>query len=86
MMGFMVDLGMRPIVFVRLNPDAFTDSLGRKHRSCFRVCKSGKLVVADQQQLDFRVGVYLDRIRYHLEHVPEVEVQVEHLFYNGFVV
>lgn len=84
MMSLMEDIGMRPIVFIRLNPDAFTDATGKKHKSCFAISKSGKLVVSDKAALQARVDVYLSRIRYHLENVPSVEVQVEHLFYDGF--
>jgi hypothetical protein len=85
MMILMQDTGLRPTVFIRLNPDAYVDSNGKKHESCFEVSKkTGKLLVRDQNELDFRIRVYLDRLRYHLDTVPEVEFQVEHLFYDGF--
>jgi hypothetical protein len=71
-------------VFIRVNPDA-VDNKGVRHKSCFAVTKkTGKLRVADQKELDFRVGVYVQRIQYHLDNVPEMDFQVEHLFYDGF--
>jgi len=87
MMLLMRDIGMRPTVFVRVNPDAFTDSRGTRHPSCFKVSpRSGRLVVGNQQELNFRVQTFLERIKHHLDNVPDVELQVEHLFYDGFVV
>ena len=86
MMSLMVDVAYRPIVFVRMNPDAFTDAKGQKHKSCFKKTKAGKLVVANQKSLDFRIRVYIERLRFHLENIPEKEVQVEHLFYDGFAI
>lgn len=84
MMKLMVDVAYRPIVFVRFNPDAFTDAKGQRHKSCFKKTKTDKLIIADKKELDMRIRVYIDRIRYHLENVPEIEVQVEYLFYDGF--
>ena len=86
MMGIVQDNAFRPAAFIRLNPDAFTDSKGKKHKSCFKKTKSGKLVVADQKELDFRIKVYLDRLKHHLDNVPDKQVEIEHLFYDGFAV
>jgi len=78
------DLGNRPIVFVRINPDAYTDAKGVKHPSCFGRDNSGKLVVADETEWRKRVDLFIERMRYHLTHVPEPEVTVERLYYDGF--
>jgi hypothetical protein len=85
LMSLMQDIGMRPVVFIRLNPDAYVDAKGRKHMSCFRPHKkAGRLVVRDKKALAYRIEVYINRIRHHLQEVPSQEVQVEHLFYDGF--
>jgi len=85
MMTLFTDAGNRPTVFIRMNPDAYTDHKGVRHGSCFKVSKkTGKLGVANRKELDFRIGVYVQRIQYHLDNVPEMEFQVEHLFYDGF--
>lgn len=31
-----------------------------------------------------RIGTYLERLAYHLIHVPDCEITVEHMFYDGF--
>ena len=86
MMTLFSDVGSRPSVFLRLNPDAFTDAKGKKHKSCFKKTKTGKLIVANQKELDFRVNILLERIKHHLDNVSSQEIQIEHLFYNGFAV
>ena len=85
-MALFADVGSRPCAFVRLNPDAFTDAKGVHHKSCFKKTKAGKLIVGNQKELDFRVGVYLQRLKFHLDNIAEMEFQVEHLFYDGFAV
>jgi hypothetical protein len=85
MMGFMQDVGMRPCVHVRLNPDGYVDATGVRHKSPFKKTKTGKLVLADPAEWQKRLDLYRSRLEYHLTHVPEQELQVEHLFYDGFI-
>lgn len=57
-----------------INPDAYTDHKGVRHGSCCKVSKkTGKLGVANRKELDFRIGVYVQRIQYHLDNVPEMD-------------
>jgi hypothetical protein len=86
MMELMGDVAFRPIIFVRLNPDAFTDVMGVRHPSCFKITKAGNLSIRDKNAWDMRLATYLSRIRYHLETFPAQELQVEHLYYNGFAI
>ena len=85
LMMLMQDFGMRPIIVIRLNPDAFVDHKHKKYRGCFEMdMKTGLLGLSDKKQWRFRMDVYLDRFRYHLQTVPSMEMTVDHLFYNGF--
>jgi len=84
MMQLMKDVGMRPIVIVRLNPDSYTDHNGVRVKSCFKKGKDGNLIIADKKRWQERLNVFLDRISYHLDNIPEREVTVEHLYYDGF--
>jgi len=85
MMVLMRDVGMRPCIYVRLNPDAYVDANGVRHPSPFKKTKTGKLVVADEKEWQTRLNLYRSRLEYHLMTVPEPELQVEHLFYDGFI-
>lgn len=84
MMQLMEDGGLRPIVFIRLNPDSFTDSKGVKHPSCFKITKTGVLSIRNKKDWETRLDVFIKRLEFHLDNIPTQEVQVEHLYYNGF--
>jgi len=85
MMQLFEDAGSRPIVFVRFNPDAYTDSHGVRHPSCFKYHKRlGVPVIRDQAVWEARLAVLKERLLYHVATIPEREVTVEHLFYDGF--
>ncbi|GAQ90385.1 hypothetical protein KFL_006340050 [Klebsormidium nitens] len=84
LMELFQDAGNRPQVQLRFNPDSFTSADGLKHPSCFKYNKLGVPVIRDQAMWEARMKVYLERLNYHLTHVPEREVTVEHLFYDGY--
>ena len=85
MMQLMQDVGMRPIVIIRLNPDAFKDSNGIRQRSCFKRGKDGRLLIADNKRWQRRLDIFTQRFCYHLDNIPQSEVTAEHLFYDGFI-
>lgn len=85
MMLLMIDVAMRPVVYIRLNPDAFTDADGIRHPSCFERAENGSIVIRDKKVWNTRLEVFKDRIRHYLVNIPEQEVTVEHLYYNGFI-
>ena len=85
MMQLMQDVRMRPIVTIRLNPDAFTDNNGVRERSCFRRGKDGRLLIADSKRWQRRLDLFVERFCHHLDNIPQSEVTVEHLFCDGFV-
>ncbi|GAQ87939.1 hypothetical protein KFL_003890100 [Klebsormidium nitens] len=78
------DAGNRPQVQLRFNPDGFTAENGVRHPSCFKYNKYGVPVIRDQTTWDRRMGAYMERLRYHLTHVPDREITVEHICYNGY--
>ncbi|GAQ90581.1 hypothetical protein KFL_006580100 [Klebsormidium nitens] len=84
LMELFQDAGNRPQVQLRFNPDSFTSASGVKHPSCFKYNKTGLPVIRNQAKWEARMKVYLERLTYHLTHVPDWEVTVEHLFYDGF--
>jgi hypothetical protein len=85
MMELMQDLGTRPIVFIRINPDSYTNSKGEKIPSPFSTTKATGLVqVKRKKEWEERLRVLVDRVAHHVNTIPEQEVTVEHLYYNGF--
>ena len=77
------DVGHRPIVFIRFNPDGYTDTNGKKITSCWGVNKLGILVVKPSKISEWkaRISVFHDQIRYWVDNVPDKTIEVIQLFY-----
>ncbi len=75
------DLGNRPIVFLRFNPDSYKDiATGKSISGCFR--KTKKINNSLQKnEWDRRINILNERITHYLNNLPEKEVITEHLFY-----
>jgi hypothetical protein len=78
------DAGNSPQVQLCFNPDGYTSADGTKHPGCFKYNKLGVPVFRNQAVWEERTSAFLERLRYHLTHVPSREVIVERMFYDGF--
>ncbi len=84
MMTLFKDLGDRPIVFIRFNPDGYIDDNKKRHNSCFKYHQTlGTPIIANQKEWSKRLTILKDTIQYHMDNVPSKEVHLEHLFYNN---
>jgi hypothetical protein len=81
-MQIFTDLGSRPLVVLRFNPDKYTNADGQQVRCLFTFGHDNLIVVEDLTQLDQRVYILSQRIRYHVENVPLKELTVERLYYD----
>jgi hypothetical protein len=77
------DAGNRPQVQLRFNPDGFTSEDGVKHPGCFKYNIFGVPVIRDRVVWAARMDAFLERLTYHLTHVPDRDITIEHMFYNG---
>ena len=85
MMMLFEDLGSRPVVFLRFNPDKFVDKNGQSVSSCFQYHKSsGVPIIKSIKAWKGRLTVLKERIDYYIRNVPEKEVNIENLFYDGY--
>ena len=83
MMTLFVDLGHRPIVFIRFNPDGYIDDDKKRHNSCFKYHQQlGTPIIANQKEWSNRLCALKETIQYHMDNVPTKEVHLEHLFYS----
>ena len=76
MMEIFQDLGSRPLVLLRFNPDKYDDQEG-----CFKTTKAGGLSL-NKKEWNERIKLLIEKIDLHLKKVPEKEIIVEHFFYN----
>ena len=79
------DLGFRPIVMIRINPDSYKDKNGVKKASCFKYSeKSQRLQINDENEWKHRISILVEKIDYYLNHIPEDIFIVDKLFFNGY--
>jgi len=66
---------------LRFNPDGNTAAKGLfQVRSCFKYRKTlGVPVIHDKAMWKACMNAYIECVRYHLNHLPETEVTVEHM-------
>ncbi len=80
------DVGQKPGVYLHFNGDAYTTHDAIRLKSCYKYHKaSGVPFIANRKEWDARISLYMERLTYHMSHIPDREMTVEHLFFNGFV-
>ena len=77
------DLGHRPIVFIRFNPDAYTNADGVKITSCWRLNKLGVMSIMQTKQKEWteRILKLTDTIDYWIKNVNEKTIEIIELYY-----
>lgn len=76
------DLGNRPIVFLRFNPDSYKDkNTGENISGCFKKTKKINNSL-QQKEWNRRINMLRERIDYFLANIPTKEVTIEQLFYE----
>ena len=78
------DVGHRPMVFIRFNPDEFIDQSNTKHQSCWKLGRDGILRIRDEKKWNRRLDVLCNTIQYWLDNRTEKTLEIVHLFYDGF--
>lgn len=79
------DVGHRPIVFLRFNPDAYIDDKGNKITSCWGIDGRGMAVVKKNKDDEWkkRLSVLKTQIQYWIDNTPEKMVEIIQLYYDG---
>jgi len=77
------DLGHRPIVFIRFNPDGYIDKDDKKILSCWRQTKQGGLLVADSKKIEWleRIQNLNNQIQYWIDNQSEKTIEIIELYY-----
>lgn len=77
------DVGHRPMVFLRFNPDSYTKQDGTTISSCWGVNGLGVLVLkkSKRKEWDERMQVLKDHVQYWMEHPTEKTIEINELFY-----
>lgn len=87
-MELMMDLGERPLVIIRFNPDKYTDINGKRHKSSFDMRSKGsdnfKYVVKTEFNRRKKILIKVLIKWLSLKDFPEKEFTMIHLFYDKF--
>jgi hypothetical protein len=76
------DVGQRPTVFIRFNPDSYIDEKDKKVPSCWKKNAQGLSLIRDDTAWTDRLRKLQDVVIFHLEHVPEKCIQIQELFFD----
>jgi hypothetical protein len=78
------DVGHRPIVFIRFNPDGYVDRDGKNHSSCFGPTKQGIMQVRKNKGAEWqhRLSVLRDVVHYWMQQRTAKTIEVVSLFFN----
>ena len=77
------DLGHRPIVFIRFNPDSYINLEGTLIKSCWKLNKFGvmQIMKTKQKEWEERINTLKDQIQYWINNHTEKTIEIIQLFY-----
>lgn len=77
------DIGHKPVVFIRFNPDAYVNQEGKKVTSCWRINGYGVLDISKSKQDEWltRIDMLLQQLEYWINNIPHKTVEIVELFY-----
>jgi hypothetical protein len=79
------DVGHRPIVFIRFNPDKYLDKNNKNIPSCFSISKETGLVKINiKKNWNERLNSLKESVDYWLENETEKTIEIIQLYYDGF--
>jgi hypothetical protein len=82
------DIGHRPLIFIRFNPDEYIDNNNLKIKSCWKPNKqSGVLYIPTIKMNEWnnRLLLLQNQVQYWIENKPDKMVEIVQLFYDGMI-
>jgi hypothetical protein len=79
MMELFQDLGNRPLVMIRFNPDSYSKD-DEKFEGCFTPSENG--LVLNEKEWRKRIEELIPIVKKYILEVPSKEITVEYLFYS----
>jgi hypothetical protein len=76
------DVGGRPVVFIRFNPDKYTDENGKIVTSCWAANQYGIMTIKKKDEWESRIDLLKEKIQYWIDNIPEKTLEIEHLFFE----
>lgn len=82
----LADIGSRPLVLIRFNPDAYIDKFNQRITSCWGVDKCGQARIAPSKAAEWatRLMILRDTVHHWLHQIPIQQIEHIELFFNVF--
>ncbi|HJN78387.1 MAG TPA: hypothetical protein QGF58_31040, partial [Myxococcota bacterium] len=80
MMELFTDLGSRPLVLIRINPDKYEERT-KKRKGCFDFDEKNTLI-CNEKKFNKRFNILVEMIKYFIDNKPEKEITIEKLFFD----
>ena len=80
------DVGHRPIVFIRFNPDSYVNKDGKKITSCWKANKQGIMTVPKNKvdEWNNRITDLNNQIQYWIDNTTDKTVEIIELYYDKY--
>ena len=75
------DLGHRPIIFIRFNPDSYKNENGILIKSCWKLNKLGVMTISKKEEWNYRIECLKEQINYWINNPTEKTIEIVELFY-----
>jgi hypothetical protein len=77
------DLGHRPLVVIRFNPDSYEDEEGNHVGSCWKLTRQGIMTVPKSKQKEWfeRIRCLTEEIQYWMDNPASKTIEVIELYY-----
>jgi hypothetical protein len=77
------DLQHRPVVFIRFNPDSYTNTDGVLVKSCWKLNKIGVMSIVKTKEKEWteRVNILKSQIQYWIDNSTDKTIEIIQLFY-----
>ncbi len=83
-MSLFEDLGNRPLVMIRFNPDKYKNDNWDDEKGCFSFNDKNNIIV-NKQEFELRMKQLLTTLEYHLNTIPTKELTGINLFFDTFL-
>ena len=80
------DIGHRPLIFVRFNPDGYIDNKNNKIKSCWEANKQSSILYVTKTNIkewNNRLQLLKSQIQYWIKTPPNKTIEIVQLFYDG---
>jgi hypothetical protein len=80
------DIGHRPLILIRFNPDSYVNRKNEIIKSCWKANQNGIYIIHKEKNIDWnnRLATLKSQVQYWSENHTDKTIEVVHLYYNFF--